>query len=65
MALFKGVVKDRTNADIGWMQNRSPFYINGYRIAAEKLSENFGQLSTHEKDSLIFPIVYLYLFLNK
>lgn len=60
MTLFKGIPKDCTNADIGWMKNRSPFYVNGYRLAAEKLSENFDQLFVNEKDSLIFPIIYLY-----
>lgn len=60
MTLFKGIAKDCTNADIGWMKNRSPFYVNGYRLAAEKLSENFDQLFVNEKDSLIFPIIYLY-----
>ncbi|PSV29282.1 hypothetical protein [Photobacterium sp. GB-72] len=58
--LFKGIVKDRTNADIGWMINKSPFYNEGYKIAARELTVDYDNRITNEKDALVFPIVFLY-----
>lgn len=60
MNLFQGLVKDLSNADIGWMNDKSPFYENGYRMAAEKLAVDYEKLQVQEKDSLIFPIIFLY-----
>ena len=61
MSLFKGIKKDPTNADIGkWMTDRSPFYQFGYRMAAEKLVQDYKYLEQIEKDTLVFPIIYLY-----
>ncbi len=53
-------VKDRTNADIGWMINKSPFYNEGYKIAARELTVGYGDRLTNEKDTLVFPIIFLY-----
>ena len=58
--LFEGRAKDRSNADIGWMHSKSPFYCDGYKNAARELSSNFENRRTEEKDSLVFPIVFLY-----
>jgi len=60
MNLFKGIKKDLTNANIGWMNDKSHAYEYGYKLAAEKLSEGYENLDTRAKDSLIFPIVFLY-----
>lgn len=60
MALFKGISKDRSNAHIGWMNNKARFYQEGYKIAAEKLSEGFENLPPQERDTMIFPIIFLY-----
>ncbi|KAB2823052.1 hypothetical protein [Aliivibrio finisterrensis] len=60
MKLFEGIKRDKTNADIGWMTSKSEAYQYGYLRAAEKLSQDFGQLDVRDKDSLIFPIVFLY-----
>ena len=60
MNLFKGIKKDLSNADIGWMNDKSHAYEYGYKLAAEKLSEGYENLDTRAKDSLIFPIVFLY-----
>jgi len=58
--LFEGIKKDRTNADIGWMLNKAPFYNEGYKTAARELTVNYGDRHTNEKDTLVFPIVFLY-----
>ena len=58
--LFEGIEKDCTNADIGWMINKSPFYNEGYKIAARELTVDYGDRLTNEKDTLVFPIVFLY-----
>jgi hypothetical protein len=60
MSLFKGIKKDPTNADLGWISDKSSAYISGYKLAAEKLSEGYEHLDTQAKDSLIFPIIFLY-----
>lgn len=60
MALFKGVKLDKSNADIGWMNNRSAFYSHGYRASAEKLIKEYGGLPLPERDSMVFPVVFLY-----
>ena len=60
MNLFKGVVKDLSSVNINWINDKSPIYVNGYRMAAEKLSIDYEKLQTQEKDSLIFPIIFLY-----
>lgn len=60
MALFKAVKMDKTNADVGWMNNRSVFYSHGYRAAAEKLIKDYGSLSLPERDSMVFPVIFLY-----
>lgn len=39
--LFEGIKKDLSNADIGWMYRKSPFYSEGYKNAARELSDNF------------------------
>lgn len=58
--LFVGIVKDQTNADIGWMNNKSPFYNEGYKSAARELTINYANRPVNEKDTLVFPIVFLY-----
>ncbi len=58
--LFEGGVKDESNADIGWMHNRSNFYSQGYKNAARELSRNFEGRGTREKDTLVFPVIFLY-----
>ncbi|EGR0291316.1 hypothetical protein FMH10_15725 [Vibrio parahaemolyticus] len=58
--LFEGIKKDRTNADIGWMLNKAPFYNEGYKTAARELTVNYCDRLTNEKDTLVFPIVFLY-----
>jgi len=58
--LFEGIRGDKTNADIGWMSSKSPFYNSGYLLAAEELVKGFDERPTNEKDSLVFPIVFLY-----
>ena len=60
MSLFKDIVKDLSNADIGWMNDKASFYEYGYLLAAEKLSVDYEKLHVQEKDSLIFPIIFLY-----
>ena len=40
--LFTGIVKDQTNADIGWMNNKSPFYNEGYKAAARELTIDYA-----------------------
>jgi len=58
--LFTGKVGDKSNADIGWMNDKSPFYNEGYKTAARELTENYGDRQTNEKDTLVFPIIFLY-----
>ncbi|MFY8327179.1 hypothetical protein [Pseudoalteromonas sp. ZZD1] len=58
--LFEGIEKDHSNADIGWMNNKSPFYNEGYKAAARELTLDYGGRSTTEKDTLVFPVVFLY-----
>ncbi len=58
--LFAGIVKDQTNADIGWMNNKSPFYNEGYKAAARELTIDYADRPVDEKDSLVFPIIFLY-----
>jgi hypothetical protein len=58
--LFKGVAKDLSNADIGWMHDKSPFYNEGYKTAARELSTDYEKRDTKEKDTLVFPIIFLY-----
>lgn len=60
MSLFKDIVKDLSNADIGWMNDKASFYEYGYLLAAEKISVDYEKLHVQEKDSLIFPIIFLY-----
>ncbi|QQZ28886.1 hypothetical protein HMY34_09035 [Thiothrix subterranea] len=60
MALFKGIIFDKTNADIGWMNNQSAFYSHGYRTAAEKLINEYDKLGMPEKDAIVFPVIFLY-----
>lgn len=61
MVLFKGVKNDETNADIGWRkENNAIAYEEGYLTAAQKLSEGFSDLYVKDKDTLIFPIIFLY-----
>ncbi len=60
MNIFKGIIQDPSNADIGWMNNKSPAYEYGYKLAAQKLSKGFELLDSRDKDSLIFPIIFLY-----
>lgn len=60
MNLFKGIKKDSTNADLGWISDKSSAYIRGYKLAAEKLSKGYEHLDTQDKDALIFPIIFLY-----
>jgi len=60
MSLFKGIKHDFSNADIGWNSNKAPAYEYGYKLAAEKLAVGFEDLGTRDKDSLIFPIIFLY-----
>ncbi|WP_286891126.1 hypothetical protein [Pseudoalteromonas sp. ESRF-bin5] len=60
MSLFKGISGDLSNADIGWIKDKSASFEYGYKLAAEKLSDGFEKLDTRSKDSLIFPIVFLY-----
>ncbi len=58
--LFTGIAKDQSNANIGWMRSKSPFYSEGYISAARELTEGYADRPTNEKDTLIFPIVFLY-----
>lgn len=58
--LFEGIKKDHSNADIGWMLDKAPFYSYGYLIAARELSNNYEKRDVREKDTLVFPIVFLY-----
>jgi len=58
--LFEGIVKDLSNADIGWMNTKNPFYMEGYKKAARELSDRFECRRPEEKVSLIFPIIFLY-----
>jgi len=58
--LFKGIKKDLSNAHIGWVQDNSNFISHGYLIGARKLTSNFSTLSVRDRDSLSFPIVFLY-----
>ncbi|MEN8280094.1 hypothetical protein [Acinetobacter gerneri] len=60
MELFKGIAKDKTNADIGWMNSKASAYEYGYLRAAQILSINYENHHTIDKDSLIFPIIFLY-----
>lgn len=60
MSLFQGIKKDLTNADIGWRKDKAPAFEYGYRLAAEKLATGFEKLDTRSKDTLIFPIIFLY-----
>lgn len=60
MNLFRGVKKDLSNADIGWVKDKSPAFEYGYKLAAERLACGFENLDTSSKDSLIFPIIFLY-----
>lgn len=58
--LFAGILKDKTNSDIGWMNNKSPFYNEGYKSAARELTNGYANRPVNEKDVLVFPIVFLY-----
>ncbi len=58
--LFEGITKDLSNADIGWRYDKSPFYTEGYKTAARELSTDYEKRDTKEKDSLVFPIIFLY-----
>lgn len=58
--LFEGIPKDNTNADIGWMNNKAPFYNEGYKMAARELASDYAKKSTSQKDALVFPIIFLY-----
>lgn len=58
--LFTGIVKDHSNADIGWMTDKAPFYNEGYKVAARELTADFSDRLVHEKDALVFPIIFLY-----
>ncbi|MEZ9595496.1 hypothetical protein AB4298_12740 [Shewanella sp. 10N.261.52.F9] len=58
--LFAGIAKDETNADIGWMNDRAPFYNEGYKSAARELTNDYANRPVNEKDTLVFPIVFLY-----
>ena len=58
--LFEGIEKDQSNADIGWMKKKAPFYNEGYIKAARELSSDFQRRRVEEKDSLVFPIIFLY-----
>lgn len=58
--LFEGRVKDESNADIGWTHNRSTSYSQGYKNAARELSHNFENRGTREKDTPVFPVIFLY-----
>lgn len=60
MTLFKGIIKDKTNADIGWMNNQPSFYSYGYRSAAEKLINDYNKLGLPERDAMVFPVIFLY-----
>lgn len=60
MELFKGIKRDRTNADIGWMISKASSYEYGYLKAAQILSEGYEKHHVIDKDSLIFPIIFLY-----
>lgn len=60
MTLFKGIARDKTNADIEWMNNQSAFYSYGYRSAAEKLINEYDKTSMPEKDAMVFPTIFLY-----
>ncbi|TOF72136.1 hypothetical protein, partial [Vibrio parahaemolyticus] len=42
------------------MLNKAPFYNEGYKTAARELTVNYGDRLTNEKDTLVFPIVFLY-----
>lgn len=62
--MTKSVFKDAEDWENNSIIRRNPsnewiFYVEGYRIAAEKLVDEF--LSTQsERDTLIYPIVFLY-----
>ncbi len=58
--LFSGIEKDQTNANIGWMNNKSQFYNEGYKAAARELTIDYDKRLVNEKDTLVFPIVFLY-----
>lgn len=58
--LFEGISRDPTNANIGWINDRSPLYSEGYKIAARELTQDYGNRLTTEKDTLAFPIIFLY-----
>ena len=58
--LFEGIKKDSSNTDIGWMHDKAPFYNEGYKIAARELSTEYEKRTTKEKDTLVFPIIFLY-----
>ena len=58
--LFEGIKFDSSNADIGWMHNKSPFYNDGYKTAARELSTDYEKRDVREKDTLVFPIIFLY-----
>lgn len=60
MELFKGIERDKTNADIGWMNSKASAYEYGYLRAAQILSEGYEKHQVIDKDSIIFPIIFLY-----
>lgn len=60
MSLFKGVKGDSTNADIGWRIEKAAAYESGYLTAAEILYDVYDGLTILEKDTTIFPIIFLY-----
>lgn len=60
MELFKGIEKDETNADIGWIVSKASTYEYGYLKAAQILSKGYSEHYVIDKDSLIFPIIFLY-----
>ena len=37
--LFEGIVKDLSNADIGWMNTKNPFYMEGYKYVKQLLNQ--------------------------
>lgn len=42
------------------MHRKSPFYREGYKYAARELSNNFRVRETKEKDTIVFPVIFLH-----
>jgi hypothetical protein len=58
-SLFSGDKDWKANACLNWSLDSMGLYVEGYRVAADKLVHDFVENGTNQ-DTLVFPISFLY-----